>query len=374
MDWYGLNSEGFSRAKFDKDLAQARAGVVEKSELRKLRGTDALSFSEREVDLSKNLLGNRWLSHQCGCFLVAPSGHGKSTLIMQMVILWCCGRPAFGIRPAQPLRILLIEAEDDDNDITEMAWMVRRLNLSDTEKHMLKTNSHIEWLSDVNYIGFFEALDDFLAEFPCDILIINPYSAYQGGDIRDEERNNDFLRDALSKLMAVHHFGTLLVHHTPKTNFQKTEEYSWFDWMYIMAGTASITNWARGVLVLNPTKVTGTYQFIAAKRFEKLGWTQREAYWSHSVQNGIALWIPSTTDQIRAAKPRTELKPEDLLDLFPLVDGVTMHRYLALATSRNLGVNKARRFLELLIEDQLVKVTETPREGTNALKTYCRSK
>jgi len=51
-----------------------------------------------------------------------------------------------------------------------------------------------------------------------------------------------------------------------------------------------------------------------------------------------------------------------------------MHRYLALATSRNLGVNKARRFLELLIEDQLVKVTETPREGTNALKTYCRSK
>jgi len=252
--------------------------------------------------------------------------------------------------------------------------MVKRLKLSEAEKYMLRTNSHIEWLCDVNYIGFFTALDSFLAEFPCDLLIINPYSAYQGGDIRDEERNNDFLRDALSKLMASHHLGTLLVHHTPKTNFQKTEEYSWFDWMYTMAGTASITNWARGVLVLNPTKLDGTYQFIAAKRFEKLGWTQREQYWSHSVENGIVLWIPSSIDQIRAAKPRTKIEPKDMLDLFPLLDGITMDRYLALAFSRNVGRDRAKRYLNLLIEDQLIFVHETPRSGTNALKTYCRSK
>ena len=141
-----------------------------------------------------------------------------------------------------------------------------------------------------------------------------------------------------------------------------------------MAGTASITNWARGVLVLNPTKLDGTYQFIAAKRFEKLGWTQREQYWSHSVENGIVLWIPSSIDQIRAAKPRTKIEPKDMLDLFPLLDGITMDRYLALAFSRNVGRDRAKRYLNLLIEDQLIFVHETPRSGTNALKTYCRSK
>ena len=63
-----------------------------------------------------------------------------------------------------------------------------------------------------------------------------------------------------------------------------------------------------------------------------------------------------------------------MLDLFPLLDGITMDRYLALAFSRNVGRDRAKRYLNLLIEDQLIFVHETPRSGTNALKTYCRSK
>lgn len=343
-----------------------------KAEARKLRGMSVIAYSKKEVDFSKNLLGNRWLSRRTGCFIVAPSGHGKSTLVTQMMILWSCGRSAFGIHPPQPLRVLLVQAEDDENDTIEMSKMAKRLSLTPEQEGTADRNTHTEWLCDVNYVGFFEALNDALSEFPCDLLIINPYSAYQGSDLKDEERNNDFLRDALSKLMAHYNIGTLLVHHTPKTNFQKTEDYSWFDWMYTMAGTASITNWARGILVLNPTKVRGTYQFIAAKRFEKIGWDQPEQFWSHSIENGVPLWVAANQDQLCSAKPKKQIAASDLLDLLPLVDGITRERFIELAAGRNVGENRARRLLNLLIEDQLVQVTETPRNGNRPVVTYNR--
>jgi AAA domain-containing protein len=268
---------------------------------RKLLGKNIQAIVNNGMDFTKNLLGNRWLSQRSGAFLVGPSGVGKSTLVMQAMILWSCGLSAFGIKPVQPLRILQIEAEDDYNDLHEMSWVSRRLTLTTQQRKMIETNTHIEWLNDVGYNEFFTVLDSFLRQFPCDLLIINPYSAYQGSSIQDEEQNNEFLRVKLSALMDKYDFGTLLVHHTPKTNFQKTDNYLWSDWMYRMAGSASITNWARGILVMNTTKLPDIYRFIAAKRFEKIGWTDRETFWSHSCVNGETLWIPATDEQIAQA-------------------------------------------------------------------------
>ena len=51
-------------------------------------------------------------------FIVAPSGLGKSTLSIQMAVLWCCGLIAFGITPHKALRILIIQSEDDQGDCT----------------------------------------------------------------------------------------------------------------------------------------------------------------------------------------------------------------------------------------------------------------
>jgi hypothetical protein len=343
-------------------------------EPRLLRGTSILGFSKREIDPSKTLLGNRWLSRCGGGFIVAPSGHGKSTLVIQVAILWSCGRVAFGIKPAQPLRILIVQAEDDDNDIIEMARMCDRLKLTEAEQTLLKFNTHVEWVNDVMGAKFFEVLDDFLSQFHADLVIINPYTAYQGGDVKDDELNNDFLRVHLSAVMNKYNCGVIAVHHSPKTQFQKSEEFSWFDWMYSMSGGAALTNWARAVLVIAPTDLPGTYRFIAAKRFEKIGWQEREYWFSHSTEDGKVLWVPATQDQIASAKTQQRRdKPEDVLELIPAIDPLLQEKLWILA-KRNLriGKNATRDRVNILLHDGKIFEHRMPREGAKSAIGYAK--
>jgi hypothetical protein len=105
-----------------------------------------IGYFESPLDCSQVLLGNRWLSRRTGGFIVAPSGHGKSTLVIQATVGWSCGRIEFAIKPVGPLRILIVQSEDDDNDITEMAQMVDRLKLTAAERELVRANTHIEWM------------------------------------------------------------------------------------------------------------------------------------------------------------------------------------------------------------------------------------
>jgi hypothetical protein len=345
-----------------------------KEEPRKLRGASILQFSKRAIDSSKTLLGNRWLSRCCGGFIVAPSGHGKSTLVIQVAILWSCGRVAFGIKPARPLRILIIQAEDDDNDVIEMAQMCDRLNLTEEERTLLNLNTHVEWVNDVAGAKLFPVLNDFLDQFPADLLIINPYTAYQGGDIKDDELNNDFLRVHLSAVMNKYDCGALGIHHSPKTQFQKTEDFSWFDWMYSMSGGAALTNWARAVLVIAPTDVAGTYRFIAAKRFEKIGWQEREFWFAHSVDDGKMLWLPATEDQIASAKTTARRdKPEDILELIPPIDPLLQEKLWILAKKNlHVGKNTARDLVNILIHEEKIFEHKIRREGAKSAVGYAK--
>ena len=46
--------------------------------------------------------------------------------------------------------------------------------------------------------------------------------------------------------------------------------------MYAAAGNADLTNWARAILVIEPTHVEGVFEFIAAKRGKRIGWGKPE--------------------------------------------------------------------------------------------------
>ena len=73
-----------------------------------------------------NILGKRWLCRGGSLVVVGQSGIGKSSLCMQLMILWALGLPAFNITPVAPLRSLLIQAENDVGDLAEMYQGVRQ--------------------------------------------------------------------------------------------------------------------------------------------------------------------------------------------------------------------------------------------------------
>jgi AAA domain len=359
MDWKNFSEE-------------YRQSQEESKPKRTLLGASILDYAEREIDFSVNLLGNRWISRLAGGFIVAPSGHGKSSLVMQMACSWSCGRPCCSIKPAQPLRIFIAQAEDDDNDTIEMAQMLNRMSFSAKELDLVRQNTHIEWLNDCTGRNFFGALNDLLKDWPADLLFINPYTAYQTEDVLDNAANAQFLRVELSRLLNNHHLGVLIVHHTAKTQFRKKDDFAWFDWMYDMAGGAVLTNWARAVLIIAPSLTPGTYKFVAAKRFEKIGWQEREYWFAHSVENNQMLWVPANSDQIASAKKAQALEPQDLLCHIPILEAISQEKFFQ-AIRGKIGEKKARRFIEILIQDGKVFPRNLPRNGKKSAVGYSQT-
>jgi hypothetical protein len=280
-------------------------------------------FAKQPINHDDTLLGNRYLCRTSGMFIVAPSGLGKSTLSIQLAVLWCCGLIAFGITPRKALRILIVQSEDDQGDCTEMSQVMDHLNLNNQQKNLVASNSMLIRCNDLVGLNFIEALRTELhdarnASRPFDLVIINPYGVYLGADVKDTAACTQFLNEWLNPILSEFSIGAILIHHTPKTNFQNTAKYKIWDWMYHGAGCASITNWARAMMAIKPeTEDLVVYRFIAAKRGKRIDdWNGAfERYFAWSSIPGVLRWEDATRRKSHKPprRPRTGKQSISLL-------------------------------------------------------------
>jgi len=235
-----------------------------------------------EKDNPAALFRNGWLRKGGGAFLVSTSGTGKSVWTVQASLLWAQGLPAFGIVPVRPLKIGIVQAEDDDdemvkfrNNITDGLVEQAGLDLGQVEA---AARSGVYLFNPVGKVGvaFIEYLGKILETFPeLDLLIVNPLQSYFGGDISRNAEISRFLRGWLDPLMKPNKVGVLFVHHTNKPpNAKERKEWGADAFAsYIGAGGAEIVNWARAVLALMPCENdSGLFRLTAAKRGKQLGW------------------------------------------------------------------------------------------------------
>jgi hypothetical protein len=177
-----------------------------------------------------------------------------------------------------------------------MAQITRHLNITGEAFELFRQNVWLERLNDLTGYEFIEALDGFLMQRPTDLVIVNPLTAYLGADDKDTKAATLFLRNWLNPVVSKHNCAAIIIHHSPKTNFASTDNYKPSDWMYRGAGAATITNWARAILVIDPGKNPNVYRFIAAKRGKRIGRGYEslvyETHWSHS-HDGKLLWVPA---------------------------------------------------------------------------------
>jgi AAA domain len=339
---------------------------------RALTGGSIVSFANTPVDHTQTLLGTRYLCVGGGMFVVAQSGAGKSSLAIQAGILWSCGRPAFEIRPSRPLRILIVQAEDDKGDVTEAAAMIRQLGLSESETALADVNTWLEHVNDVCGDAFIAELDAILEQHPADIVIINPFTAYLGSDEKDTEACTRFLRNQLNPLLSRHKCAAVIIHHTPKVNFNRTDDYRASDWMYRGSGAATLTNWARAYLTIDRCdNQPGTYRFIAAKRGQRIGWASNdgnpvlERYFCHSTIPGVILW--DAVDEKDAPKLNSKFKALDLdklLALVPVLDPELKNAFNQRAAQElRVGINKIKDAMQQLEVDRKVFTRPIPNPG-----------
>ena len=212
--------------------------------------------------------------------LMAETGCGKSSFVMQIALHWGAGLSCFGLEPIRPLKILLIQAENDDRDLQEEISGVCRGasaigRLSSTQIDAAKAAVRI--ISDATHSGggFIDMLKTVLErEKETDIVIIDPIFAFAGCDLSDQESVSHFLRNQINPILQDRGIAMLFVHHTQKPSRAKTQNEN-FNTAYSYHGSAEIINWARFALVLDRLKDKDGNLFFrlsAPKRGRRLGW------------------------------------------------------------------------------------------------------
>jgi hypothetical protein len=368
--------------RFESELADQDSATLVEEQQHRAPPPDVVSLialGEVQPDPKQTLLGHRFLCTRGGMVFLGPSGIGKSSASVQQDLLWGLGKPAFGIVPSRPLRILTIQAENDDGDLGEMVRGVsEKLQLTDEEK--AEVRERVLYSSERARTGavfLAEVVEPLLGKHRPDILRIDPLLAYLGADVNDAKETAAFLRNGLNPLLEKYNCAAIVNHHTPKVINRDTSKWRASDWMYAGAGSADVTNWARAILVIEPTHAPHVFKFIAAKRGGRIGWrtedgdVKYERLFCHDTGGGLA-WRDATEHDklaIEIKKPKksgeeTKTK-EDVYDLVPTEGAIPKNALVSVARSIGIGFNRARGFIAELVNAGKLHVYKVKRPKTN---------
>lgn len=239
------------------------------------------SLSVYDISNDPNsVLGNRWLCRGGSLVIVGQSGIGKSSLCMQLMILWALGREAFGIAPTRgkPLKSLLIQAENDIGDLAEMYQGVRQgMGLTPEEERLLDSRIIIYRNTTHTGPGFVQMTSKLIDRHKPDIVWVDPLLNFIGDDISDQKVISEFCCNQLNAIS--HRTGVIwaLLHHTGKPSKDPKAGSHWTasDLAYSGLGSSALTNWAREMAVIlrvpMPEGAPPTFQFSMTKRRKRAG-------------------------------------------------------------------------------------------------------
>ena len=153
-----------------------------------------------------------WLRKGGGAFLIAPSGVGKSVWTIQAAISWALGKPFFGLEPVRPLKIVVIQAEDDREEVAffrnEVSkGLVEEFGFDEWEVRVAlgsedPASARVFFYQAVGLLGeaFVNELGAILDSNPdVDLVIVNPFQSYFGGDCSRNAELSGFLRGKLDR-------------------------------------------------------------------------------------------------------------------------------------------------------------------------------
>jgi hypothetical protein len=209
-----------------------------------------------------NLIGNRWICKGGSVLINAQSGIGKSSLTMQLAIGWAMPRDTpertvfvdlltFGIIPVKPLKSLILQAENDIGDQSEILQSViskyGKYHCDEAVRNDL--NDRLIFYRDNIHSGaeFLRVLEALVIKHQPDIAWIDPLMCYVGDDISDQKVVTEFC-NGLNRISSKTGVVMALIHHLPKPREGAARTDS--DLAYAGFGSSALTNWAREVVTL----------------------------------------------------------------------------------------------------------------------------
>lgn len=326
------------------------------------------------------LLKSRFLCRSGAALLVGPSGIGKSSFVVQAALMWSVGKPMLGIEPNGPLRIMIIQAENDDGDMAEMrdgvlhAMKAEGLFTQEQCREAVKSVHHIRATT---LMG--ENVGRALRRHAqaVDIVILDPVFSYMNGDVMNARDVSHFLREIIAPVIDDLGIGLLLIHHTnkPLRGIEK-ENYRGRDFAYLGAGSAELTNWPRGVIAIRSIGQESMFELRAPKRGGRLGWTDEtgnavtKKYIGHS-STGIC-WrevaeseVPTTGEAEPSKTPSYTAFREEAIEIALSKVWKVGELKAEFVAKFKLSDNKADKLFALIREAEEVLYTRGPNKGTS---------
>jgi hypothetical protein len=253
------------------------------------------------------LLKHRFLCRGGALLFVGPTGVGKSSCVLQAAFRWCLGQDFFGIQANGELKVLVIQAENDDGDIAEVRdGVFRGLTASGflLEDDHLRIAQRVFVACEDSATGrdFGATLDRLLAQVRPDLVIVDPALAYLGGDALKQADVSAFCRNVLNPVIHRHNVGLILVHHTNKPPRGDDAKDGWKagDLAYLGQGAADWANWARAVMAIISKGSHSHFELCLGKRGGRVGWGSEteDGEWqkiyskpiAHAKETGVICW------------------------------------------------------------------------------------
>ena len=222
-----------------------------------------------------NLIGNRWLTRGSSMIISGGTGIGKSSLMMQIIIRWCLGIDFFGIKPVKPLKIGVIQAENDKGDLAEaFRGVTHTMRLTGDQMRHLNTN--LEFRTETVRTGeqFLAYARRFIHRSKLDLIVADPLFSYFGGDLSDQSEVSVFLRNKLQPILHETKVAWIWMHHVSKPQRKENgEPLTTMELAHSGFGSSELANWAREIAVLHEVGQfkPRRFQLAFCKRGSRLG-------------------------------------------------------------------------------------------------------
>jgi len=220
----------------------------------------------------------RWICQGYPFQIVGFSGTGKSSLAVHLAVHWALGKAPFGLKPVRPLRILMVQAENDFGDAAE-GLIGATAKLVEGERLALKENLIFVRQSAKMGFPFIEYLGEMVEKHRIDLIIADPLLAYANFDIADQAETTAFLRGpgGVFEMLQRTKAALLYMHHTTKPkSADDLDGMTPQQLAYLGAGCAEWVNFARDSGYIFRTKANtsdgrAVYRFGFSKRQSRSG-------------------------------------------------------------------------------------------------------